>query len=117
MIETKSGFTASLLTVDEAGRVRTSLLSVGELFAPDMRTLCLRAVAEVAHGTSGRAKGRATLTFVFDEAFFQVQLEARRVALDDAPLACFVGRSKRASLQRVGYARLTGGIGFELEGQ
>ena len=37
-IETKKGFTASLLAVDE-GRIRTSLLSVGELFAPDTRTL------------------------------------------------------------------------------
>ncbi len=33
LIETKTGFTASLLAADE-GRIRTSLLRVGELFAP-----------------------------------------------------------------------------------
>jgi hypothetical protein len=44
-----------------------------------------------------------------------VQLEARRVALDDAPLACFVATIETGEFQRVGYARLTGGIGFELE--
>jgi hypothetical protein len=37
----KMGFTASLLTVDANGHVRTSLLSLGELYAPDSRTLCI----------------------------------------------------------------------------
>jgi len=115
LIETKGGFTASLLAVDDGGRVRTSLLSLGELFAPDPRTLCFalwpasRAVRAIS------STGRATLTFVFDEAFFQVQLEARRVPLDHAPLACFVATIETGELQRVGYARLTGGIGFEQE--
>ena len=115
MIETKGGFTASLLAVDEAGRVRTSLLSLGELFAPDMRTLCFALWPKSRTALATASTGRATLTFVFDEAFFQVQLEARRVTLDDAPLACFVATIETGEFQRVGYARLTGGIGFELE--
>ena len=70
----------------------------------------LRVVAELARGAGDRVDGRATLTFVFDEAFFQVQLEARAVALDDAPLACFVATIETGELQSVGYARLTSGI-------
>jgi hypothetical protein len=60
------------------------------------------------------SSGRATLAFVFDEAFHQVQMDARRVALDDVPLACFVGSIESGEIQRVSYARLMGGIAFEL---
>ncbi|SAL17697.1 hypothetical protein AWB67_00511 [Caballeronia terrestris] len=114
LIETKGGLTASLLAVDEAGRVRTSLLSLGELFAPDPRTLCFALWPNSRAAQAIESTGRATLTFVFDEAFFQVQLEARAVVLDDAPLACFVATIETGELQRVGYARLTSGICFEL---
>jgi len=109
-----SGFTASLSAVDDSGRIRTALLSAGELLAPDARTLCFalwpssRAARAIASGAS------ATLAFVFDEAFHQVQIDARRVALDDVPLACFVGSIESGEIQRVPYARLTGGITFEL---
>jgi hypothetical protein len=114
-IETKGGFTESLLAVDEAGRVRTSLLSLGELFAPDTRTLCFALWPKSRAAQAIASTGRATLTFVFDAAFFQVQLEARPVPLDDTPLACFVSTIETGEWQRVGYARLTGGIVFELD--
>ena len=35
----KIGFTASLITCDAQGHLRTSLLGIGELYAPDARTL------------------------------------------------------------------------------
>src|ERR1044072_1178451 len=40
-LASKTGFTASLLSVDTNGHVRTSLLGIGELYAPDSRTLCI----------------------------------------------------------------------------
>jgi hypothetical protein len=77
-IETKTGFTASLLAADE-GRVRTSLLSVGELFAPDPGTLCFSLWPQSRAARLVSKTGCATLTFVFDEAFFQVQLTRREL--------------------------------------
>ena len=117
----KTGFTASLLSVDTNGHVRTSLLGVGELYAPDSRTLC---IALWPHARATRAiaqSGRAALTFVCDEAFYQVQLlddaaGERRCRRQRARLSASV-RSTRRSAQSVRYARLTSGITFELEGE
>ncbi|KND62177.1 hypothetical protein BVER_01973c [Candidatus Burkholderia verschuerenii] len=108
------GFTASLHGVDDAGRVRTALLSAGELLAPGARTLCfaLWPTSRTAHAIAER--GRATLSFVADECFYQVQLSTRRVMMDGVPVACFVGTIESGEAQRVGYARLTSGIRFEL---
>ncbi|SAK49601.1 hypothetical protein AWB81_00824 [Caballeronia arationis] len=64
-IETKGGFTASLLAVDEAGRVRTSLLSLGELArgAGDRlngsRDAHIRLRRSVLSGSTGGAPGAA----------------------------------------------------------
>jgi hypothetical protein len=116
----KLGFTASLLTVDASGHLRTSLLGVGEVVAPDSRTLCValwpqsRAARVLAHS------GRAALSFVCEDAFYQVQLQfAPLPALvdDDSGLARFIGSIDTGDAQRVPYARLTSGITFELEGE
>jgi len=108
------GFTASLCAVDGAHRVRTALLSAGELLAPDARTLAFALWPTSRTAQAVMATGRATLAFVFDGAFYQVQLDARRVPLNDVPLACFVATIESGEMQRVGYARLTSGITFEL---
>ncbi len=108
------GFTASLCAVDSGGRVRTALLSAGELLAPDARTLVFALWPGSRTAQAIAASGRATIAFVFDEAFFQVQLDTRRVALDDVPLACFVATIESGEAQRVAYARLKSGITFEL---
>jgi len=114
-LETKTGFTASLVTLDANGHLRTSLLGVGELYAPDSRTMCLalwpqsRAARTLARG------GRAALTFVFDDAFYQVQLDLQPLPGDGGGLACFAGSIDTGEAQRVRYARLSGGITFELE--
>jgi hypothetical protein len=113
LIETKGGFTASLLSVDENGGVHTSLLSAGELFSPDARTLCFGLWPDSGAARRIGESGRATLTFVHDSAFFQIQLETRRISMPDA-LACFVGTIEEGTWQRVTYARITGGIAFEL---
>jgi hypothetical protein len=114
-IESKIGFTASLLTVDESGaHVRTSLLGIGELYAPDSRTLCI-ALWPQARATHAIARsGRAALTFVFDEAFYQVQLALVPLSANAGGLACFAGTIDSGEAQRVRYARLTAGITFDL---
>jgi hypothetical protein len=117
-IEARLGFTISLLAADE-GSIRTSLLSLGELFAPDPRTLCFSLWPQSRAAKIISRTGRAAITFVFDEAFFQVQLQARAAqpaAPDDEPLMFFIATIETGEWQRVNYARLTSGIGFELEG-
>jgi hypothetical protein len=94
--------------------VRTALLGAGELLAPDARTLAFALWPSSRTAQAVTATGRATLAFVFDDAFYQVHLDARRVPLDDVPLTCFVGTIESGEIQRVGYARLTNGIVFEL---
>ena len=116
-LETKIGFTASLITRDVNGHLRTSLLGVGELYAPDSRTLCF---ALWPHSRAARALaggGRAALTFVFDDAFYQVQLDIEPLPEAGGELACFTGSIDTGEAQRVRYARLTGGITFDLEGE
>ncbi|WP_429526698.1 hypothetical protein [Paraburkholderia youngii] len=116
----KVGFTASLLSVDANGHVRTSLLSVGELYAPDSRTLCI-ALWPQARATGAIAQsGRAALSFVCDAAFYQAQLRIAPlpgVAGDDSGLVYLLGSIDTAEAQSVRYARLTGGITFELQGE
>ena len=107
-------FTASLCAADSTHRVRTALLSAGELLAPDARTLAFAIWPTSRTAQAITASGRATLAFVFDGSFFQVQLDARPVPIDGVPLACFVGTIESGEMQRVGYARLTNGIAFEL---
>lgn len=115
-LETKIGFTASLITRDANGHLRTSLLGVGELYAPDSRTLCLALWPHSRAARALAAGGRAALTFVFDDAFYQVQLDIEPLPGAGGGLACFTGSIDTGEAQRVRYARLTGGITFDLEG-
>jgi hypothetical protein len=60
---------------------------------------------------------RAALTFVFDAAFYQVQLDVVPLSSDaarNAGLACFEGTIAAGEVQRVTYAQLDHGIGFSL---
>jgi hypothetical protein len=116
----KVGFTASLLTVDANGHVRTSLLSVGELYAPDSRTLCIALWPQARATHAIEQSGRAALSFVCDGAFYQVQLRVAplpRVDGDASGLVYLLGSIDTAEAQSVRYARLTGGITFELQGE
>jgi hypothetical protein len=118
-LASKKGFTASLLTVDANGHLRTSLLSVGELYAPDSRSLCIALWPQARAARVIAQSGRAALTFVCDAAFYQVQLRLTPlVGLtgDGSGLVCLIGSIDAGEAQSVRYARLTGGITFELEG-
>lgn len=114
-LETKASFTASLLASDGDARIRSALLSVGELFAPDARTLVFALWPASRAARAIRCTGRATLTFVFDEAFYQVHLAARPAACSDSPLTHFIATIESGESQRVAYALLTSGITVELQ--
>ncbi len=71
-------------------------------------------MADVAHG-AGHCREQTRIAFVrFDEAFYQVHFDVRRVALESVALTCFVGTMESGEGQHVAYAQLTGGITFEL---
>jgi hypothetical protein len=115
-LESKVGFTASLVTLDPGGgHLRTSLLGIGELYAPDSRALCVALWPQSRSARAIAQSGRAALTFVFDATFYQVQLALAPMQADGTQLACFMGSIESGEAQRVPYARLTGGITFDLE--
>lgn len=134
-LATKIGFTASLVTCDGGGHLRTSLLGIGELYAPDARSLAfalwpssraartLSSAAERGTQTSEHthARAHAALAFVHEGAFHQVQLAVERVPGGEGEkgggLALFLASIDAGEAQQVGYARLTSGIAFELSGQ
>ncbi|MFM0735773.1 hypothetical protein PQQ51_00830 [Paraburkholderia xenovorans] len=112
----RKGFTASLLSVDAKGHMRTSLLGVGELYAPDSRTLCIALWPQARAARAIGQSGRAALSFVCDEAFYQVQLFAAPLAGvegDDSGLRYLICSIDTGEAQSVRYARLTSGITFE----
>jgi hypothetical protein len=117
-LESKTGFTAALVTYEASGRIGTSLLGIGELYAPNSHSLrlALWAQARAARALAGGVP--AALTFVFDGAFYQVQLNTVTMAVAQAEaegLACFEAAILAGEAQRVPYARLDSGIAFTLE--
>lgn len=111
------GFTLSLLSVDEAGRVRTSLLGLGEVFAPpqvrpgrDHLRIALWPAARTARNLE-RAR-RGALTCVLDATLFQIQLDCARRLPDACGLALFEASVECVEAQRVAYAELQSGITF-----
>ena len=119
-LDRKVGFAASLVVVDERGRPWTSLLSAGELYAPDSRRLAFslwpasRAARWLGDAARQRACAFAALSFVHDAVFYQVQLNVEPLVAD-GELASFVASIDSAQAQQVGYAHLTSGIAFTLE--
>jgi hypothetical protein len=114
----KTGFTASLVTSHDDGRLGTSLLGIGELFAPGPRSLRFALWAQARAARALATGARAALTFVFDGAFYQIQLAAvpiRSAQAQAAGLACFEATIASGEAQRVPYARLDAGIAFTLD--
>ncbi|MGN6234155.1 MAG: hypothetical protein ACTHNZ_23695 [Trinickia sp.] len=143
-LASKIGLTASLITCDARGHLRTSLLGIGELYAPDAKSLAFalwpgsRAArtlglarpvsAAPAAGVASsepsdsHRRAHAALTFVHGGAFHQVQLDVAPLpgADGEAPgkgLALFIASIEAGEAQQVGYARLSSGIAFELSGE
>ena len=115
----KEGFTASLVVADADASLRTSLLSIGELYAPDSRSLAFvlwptSRAARMLDTAVRLGRARAALTFVHEGAFYQVQLRVDAL-VDRSTLACFIASIDAADCQRVRYAELSSGIVFALQ--
>jgi hypothetical protein len=114
----KTGFTASLVTRQDDGRLGTSLLGIGEVYAPGPRSLRFALWAQARAARSLAMGANAALTFVFGGAFYQVQLSVKPIGSDAAQaggLACFEATIMSGEAQRVPYARLDAGIVFTLD--
>jgi hypothetical protein len=121
----KIGFCASLVVCDIGGALRTSLLSVGELYAPDEGSLAfaLWPTSRAARALTAGGPCRAALTFVHDAWFYQVQLaveplpDPRAAGAEGPGPAVFLGIIEQGEAQQVAYAHLAGGISFALDGE
>ncbi|WP_084356979.1 hypothetical protein [Mycolicibacterium wolinskyi] len=114
-LDHKLGHTLQLVTVDDAGWPRLSLLSVGEVLAgpgDDIR-LALhtgsRTTAALTHS------GKALITVVLGPTHYKIHLALTRMNPDGAgPLAFFSGSVVHVDEDRVRYAELTSGITYRL---
>jgi len=116
-LEAKVGETFLLLTVDEDGFPRVALLSAGEIVAVSERELRLALWPGTTTSGSLARDGRATLAAFGEGAAFYVRLRARALdALGGAggELTAFAARVEAVREDRVDYARITHGVGFEL---
>lgn len=111
------GRTLLVISVDPDGWPRPATLSVGEIYAPDARTVLLSLYASSRTSAAIRSTGRALLLGDDDGAIVRVRLEP--VEVEDA-MAAEAGRVTFRSavvaveIDAVPYARVTHGIGFEL---
>lgn len=118
LLASKAGFTVSLVTRDDDGRLGTSLLGIGELYAPGPHSLRFALWAQARAARALATGARAALTFVFDGAFYQVQLGVspiRPAGAQAGGLVCFEATIVSGEAQRVPYARLDAGIVFTLD--
>jgi hypothetical protein len=116
-LEGDSGFTLSLVTVDESSYPRIALLSVGEVLALNESRLAMALWPGSTTTRSLSASGQGTLAVVADEVAYSIQVEVERQ--DDLPAggmdhAFFMATIQDVLADEVTYARLTSGITFEL---
>ncbi|KWI36863.1 hypothetical protein WM04_06275 [Burkholderia ubonensis] len=116
-LERKADVAASLIVATEDGQFRTTLLSVGEIYARDARVLLLALWPQSRAARALAQRRAAALTLVADGAFFQAQLKIEPLEGDFGGLAGFVATIAHGDAQRVGYARLATGVTFALEGE
>jgi hypothetical protein len=110
----KIGVTAQLIA--GSGGPRIALLSVGEVLVRD-DTVLLTMWAGSRTATAVRESSRAVLLVVADEAIVRIDLEVTELPSAQAVTGRTTFRATIASVEhdRVAYARVTSGIGFELE--
>lgn len=115
-LDEKADVAASLIVATGDGQLRTTLLSVGEVFARDARVLLLALWPQSRAATALAERRAAALTLVADGAFFQAQLTVEPLEGDFGGLAGFAATIAHGDAQRVGYARLATGVTFALTG-
>ncbi|RQR59495.1 hypothetical protein DIE19_17210 [Burkholderia sp. Bp9126] len=115
-LDRKADVAAQLIVATDDGQLRTTLLSVGEIYARDARVLLL-ALWPGSRAARALAQRRAAaLTLVDDGAFLQAQLKIEPLEGAFGGLAGFAATIAHGDAQRVGYARLATGVTFALEG-
>ncbi|MBR8143639.1 hypothetical protein KDW46_14880 [Burkholderia vietnamiensis] len=116
-LERHADLAASLIVATGDGQLRTTLLSIGEIFARDARTLLLVLWPQSRAAHALLQRRTAALTLVADGAFFQAQLVIEPLEGDFGGLAGFAATIAHGDAQRVGYAHLATGVTFALEGE
>jgi hypothetical protein len=113
----KVSVTVLLATVTPDGWPNLAMLSPGEVLVADPRTV--RLALHATSGTCGvlRASGRGLLSVVADGAAYRVRLRARSVPRPPVlgPDELFVATVEQVAEDRVPYARVTHGIGYDLQ--
>jgi hypothetical protein len=109
----KIGPTIVLTAVDGDGWPRQALLSAGEVLSVSGEDVRLVLYAGSRTTRALASSGRALLTVVAEAAVYKVCVEVTRVGAGDGP-AYFAGRVVAVDEDRVGYARITSGITYEL---
>ncbi|MGH9244362.1 MAG: pyridoxamine 5'-phosphate oxidase family protein [Acidimicrobiales bacterium] len=112
----KVGETILLITVSESGWPHVAMLSAGEIVArsPAAMTMALWTGTETSENLR---RGQATLVIVRDGAGHYIEASVRSadvLDVDGRSLDRFECEVERVLSDRVGYARLTSGITFEL---
>ncbi|AXK66482.1 hypothetical protein [Burkholderia sp. IDO3] len=115
--ERHADFAASLIVATDDGQLRTTLLSVGEIYAHDAGMLLLALWPQSRAARALAQRRAAALTLVADGAFWQAQLKIDPLEGDFGGLAGFAATIAHGDAQRVGYARLATGVTFALEGE
>ncbi|WP_179403527.1 hypothetical protein [Burkholderia guangdongensis] len=111
----KADVAAALIVATGEGQLRTTLLSVGELYARDERLLLFALWPKSRASVTLAQRRAAALTLVVDGAFLQAQLDVTPLDGDFGGLAGFSATIAHGDAQRVGYARLATGITFALQ--
>jgi hypothetical protein len=113
-LEDRVGLTVELITTGGDGWPRVALLSAGEVLATDDSRIRLALWPDSCTTANLTRTGRGVLALVHDGTAFTVRVETGRGPDLPGPLAAFDGRVAGVRRDEVGYARLTGGITFEL---
>ena len=115
-LDRKADVAAQLIVATDDGQLRTTLLSVGEIYARDAHVLLLALWPSSRAARALAQRRAAALTLVDDGAFLQAQLKIAPLEGAFGGLAGFAATIVHGDAQRVGYARLATGVTFALEG-
>ncbi|MGZ2745951.1 hypothetical protein [Burkholderia stagnalis] len=115
-LDRKADVAAQLIVATDDGQLRTTLLSVGEIYARDARVLLLALWPSSRAARALAQRRAAALTLVDEGAFLQAQLKIEPLEGAFGGLAGFAATIAHGDAQRVGYARLATGVTFALEG-
>lgn len=116
-LEEKIGTTLLLSAAEDDGWPHTALLSVGEVYAPSAQEVRLALYATSGTTEALTKTGRALLTAVIDGHVHKVRLTLDRLveaATESEANVLFFGRVEHVDDDRVGYARITHGVEYEL---